>query len=61
LRENFFDLFNFLAPLKLALICKYTRRGGIDINPVRLYPRNLTLADLPENFTQLIYSRDFHQ
>jgi len=57
----FFDLFNFLAPLKLALICKYTRRGGIDINPVRLYPRNLTLADLPENFTQLIYSRDFHQ
>ncbi len=56
-----FDLVNILAPSKLALICKYTRRGGIDINPLRVYPRNLTLADLPEDFTQIINSRDFHQ
>ena len=56
-----YDLLNILSPQKLALICKYTRRGGIDINPLRIYPRDLTLAELPENFTQLIYSRDFHQ
>ncbi len=56
-----FDLVNILAPQKLALICKYTRRGGIDINPLRIYPRNVTQADLPEDFTQIIYSRDFHQ
>ena len=56
-----YDLLNILAPNKLALICKYTRRGGIDINPLRLYPRHFTLAGLPEDFTQLIYSRDFHQ
>jgi len=56
-----YDLLNVLAPQKLALICKYTRRGGIDINPLRLYPRDFKISDLPENFTQLIYSRDFHQ
>ena len=56
-----YDLLQVLSPKKLALICKYTRRGGIDINPLRLYPRDFTLADLPEDFTNLIYSRDFHQ
>ncbi len=56
-----YDLLQVLSPKKLALICKYTRRGGIDINPLRLYPRNLKISDLPEEFTQLIYSRDFHQ
>jgi 7-cyano-7-deazaguanine reductase len=56
-----YDLLNVLSPKKLALICKYTRRGGIDINPLRLYPRDLKISDLPEKFTQLIYSRDFHQ
>lgn len=55
------DLVNILAPSKLALICKYTRRGGIDINPLRMYPRNVTLAELPEDFTQIISTRDFHQ
>ncbi len=56
-----YDLLQVLSPKKSALICKYTRRGGIDINPLRLYPHDFTLADLPEEFTQLIYSRDFHQ
>jgi len=56
-----YDVLNVLSPRKLALICKYTRRGGIDINPLRLYPRYFKPADLPENFTQLIYTRDFHQ
>ncbi len=56
-----YDVLNVLSPRKLALICKYTRRGGIDINPLRLYPRYFKPADLPENFTQLINTRDFHQ
>jgi 7-cyano-7-deazaguanine reductase len=56
-----YDLLNVLTPKKLALICKYTRRGGVDINPLRIYPRNVTLADLPEDFTQIISTRDFHQ
>jgi 7-cyano-7-deazaguanine reductase len=56
-----YDLLNILKPQKIALICKYTRRGGIDINPLRIYPRNVNLADLPEDFTQIISTRDFHQ
>jgi len=56
-----YDLMNVLSPKKLALICKYTRRGGIDINPLRIYPRDFTLGDLPEDFTQIVNSRDFHQ
>ncbi|MBN2017268.1 MAG: 7-cyano-7-deazaguanine reductase [Candidatus Cloacimonetes bacterium] len=56
-----YDLVHILEPDKLALICKYTRRGGIDINPLRIYPRETCLAEIPEEFTQLIYTRDFHQ
>ena len=52
-----YDLLNVLEPRKLALICKYTRRGGIDINPLRLYPRNYKLADLPENYTKHSYPK----
>ena len=29
------DLTNLLEPKELIVICQYTRRGGIDINPVR--------------------------
>lgn len=56
-----FDMLNILEPQKLALICKYTRRGGIDINPLRIYPREVQLSEIPEEFVQLIYTRDFHQ
>lgn len=30
------DVFNLIKPKKLAVTCHYTRRGGIDINPVRI-------------------------
>jgi len=33
------DLYNELKPTYLSVLCQYTRRGGIDINPFRLsYP-----------------------
>jgi len=31
------DLLNILNPLWLKVECKYVRRGGLDINPVRIY------------------------
>lgn len=31
----FFDIYNLLDPKYLRIECQYTRRGGIDINPVR--------------------------
>lgn len=31
----FQDLYQLLEPLYLTVICQYTRRGGIDINPIR--------------------------
>lgn len=31
----FQDLNNALEPIQLMVICQYTRRGGIDINPIR--------------------------
>lgn len=38
------DLFSALQPIDLAVCCKYTRRGGIDINPVRVSSSNLAYA-----------------
>jgi 7-cyano-7-deazaguanine reductase len=36
------DLVNLLQPKCLKVCCKYVRRGGIDINPIRIYdPDNL--------------------
>lgn len=29
------DLFDLLDPMELVVTCQYTRRGGIDINPIR--------------------------
>lgn len=29
------ELFTLLEPIHLAVVCQYTRRGGIDINPIR--------------------------
>lgn len=37
----FEDLYNLLKPKKLLVMCQYTRRGGIDINPVRYTHREL--------------------
>ncbi len=32
----FSDLYQILKPYRLEVMCNYTRRGGIDINPVRI-------------------------
>ncbi len=41
------DLYNLLQPELLTVICQYTRRGGIDINPIR---SNIPLEDNGVNF-----------
>jgi len=56
-----YDIVEVINPQKIAVLCKYTRRGGIDINPLRLFPRDFTIAQLPDDFKQLIYTRDFRQ
>jgi len=40
------DLFELLKPKKLLVLCQYTRRGGIDINPVRFTHSDLLSLDL---------------
>lgn len=40
------DLFELLKPKKLLVLCQYTRRGGIDINPVRYTHSTLLSVDL---------------
>jgi len=49
------DLFELLKPKKLLVLCQYTRRGGIDINPIRFTHRELapeTLIQLPKLIQQ---------
>ena len=43
----FMDIFNHCRPQKLAVYARYTRRGGLDINPWR---SNFTSKNLPSNF-----------
>lgn len=31
----YYDLYELLQPQELVVICQYTRRGGVDINPIR--------------------------
>ncbi len=42
------DLMRFCRPQRLSVYARYTRRGGLDINPFRsnfeIEPRNLRLA-----------------
>ncbi len=47
------DLFKLLNPSKLLVACLYTRRGGIDINPVRASDDSL----VPKYFTSSKLSR----
>jgi len=57
-----YDLTKILQPIKLIVFCKYTRRGGIDINPIRIYPTIDNYLDMiPKNFKKIIYTRDFRQ
>lgn len=50
----FQDLYKALTPVQLMVICQYTRRGGIDINPIRsLKPIDRTICfDLPKLIQQ---------
>jgi len=56
-----YDIIKTIEPRKVAVLCKYTRRGGIDINPLRLYPKDFTIDQLPDHYTKLIYTREFRQ
>ncbi|MBS3741666.1 MAG: 7-cyano-7-deazaguanine reductase [Candidatus Cloacimonetes bacterium] len=57
-----YDLNKILNPEKLLIFCKYTRRGGIDINPLRVYPAKENYLDsIPQIFKKIIYTRDFRQ
>ena len=40
----FVDLMNYCKPESLSVYCRYTRRGGLDINPYRS-----TDASMPSN------------
>ncbi len=40
------DLFKLLNPRKLLVMCQYTRRGGLDINPIRFTHTDLLPIDL---------------
>jgi 7-cyano-7-deazaguanine reductase len=42
----FMDLLRQCAPTKLMVMARYTRRGGIDINPWR---SNFSLSKMPSN------------
>lgn len=53
-------LLKAIEPLKMVIFCKYTRRGGIDINPLRVYPAE-TIRNLPPQIMNILYSRDFRQ
>lgn len=49
------DLYERLEPKKLLVVCQYTRRGGIDINPIRFTHKDLLtgeMIDLPKILQQ---------
>ena len=40
-----YDLLEKFSPVELEIRLNYTRRGGLDINPVRLFPRTLMVDE----------------
>lgn len=46
------DLYNELKPIHLSVLCQYTRRGGIDINPFRTSQSQFDLPLLPKLLQQ---------
>ncbi|MCK4339891.1 MAG: 7-cyano-7-deazaguanine reductase, partial [Candidatus Cloacimonetes bacterium] len=57
-----FDLVNKIQPKKIVVLCKYNRRGGIDINPLRVYPREeIFIKNLPIQIKEILYLREFRQ
>lgn len=41
----FYDIMNICKPESLTIFAKYTRRGGIDINPLRTTEKTIALED----------------
>lgn len=54
------DLFNFLKPSEISVMCLYTRRGGIDINPVR-FKGGAPIAHADFRNTNLTFKKTFRQ
>lgn len=50
----FQDLLKVLNPLSLTVTCQYTRRGGIDINPIRTTNSFFNSEDYIKNLPKLI-------
>jgi 7-cyano-7-deazaguanine reductase len=53
------DLFHVLQPKNLTVVCQYTRRGGIDINPIRtndtaFYSNSKEIEGLIQDLPKLI-------
>lgn len=57
----FFDLFNILETKNLAVQLQYTRRGGIDINPLRLLLDDSELTTDVLRKESVEFQRDFRQ
>ena len=56
------DLAEILQPQELVVCCKYNRRGGIDITPVRIYPKNKATSIIKNDWiSYLICTREFRQ
>jgi len=51
-------LFDLLNPQELLVICQYTRRGGIDINPIRSSSEEWLKENIGNNFN---LSKTIHQ
>lgn len=57
-----FHLINKIQPKKIVVLCKYNRRGGIDINPLRVYPREKKFEkNLPIQIKEILNLREFRQ
>ncbi len=57
-----FHLINKIQPKKIVVLCKYNRRGGIDINPLRVYPKEKEFVkNLPTELKKILYLREFRQ
>lgn len=53
-----FDIIQKIQPKKIVVLCKYNRRGGIDINPLRVYPKK---AEVSQEIKKIMYLREFRQ
>lgn len=54
------DLYQFLKPNLISVVCLYTRRGGIDINPVR-FKGGSPIAHPEFRNSQITFKKTFRQ